>query len=106
MTNKTIEQMLKVALEVEFYGAMYEGLDDQVDHFRRGFLKGAEAARPKWIKCSEKLPEASGGYLVKHYNGWMSVRMFNAQKEMFIYDEVYDGTITAWMPLPKYEGGE
>lgn len=70
------------------------------------FLAGAEWATPKWIKCSERLPEESGNYLVSRFNGhrgqsldWNAdVRGWNVTSKG---ERCYELFPTHWMPLPE-----
>lgn len=49
---------------------------------------------PRWIPCSERLPEANGNYLVTGRQGAVNKRKFE--------DGRWYGNwaVTAWMPLP------
>ena len=65
-------------------------------------LKEIPAAQPepRWIPCSERLPEANGNYLVTGRQGAVNKRKFE--------DGRWYGNwaVTAWMPLPKPYGGD
>lgn len=52
----------------------------------------------EWIKCSERLPEKDGFYLVyPRLNGW-SESWFNGGK--FAISRFYGAEVTHWLPLP------
>lgn len=68
----------------------------------------------RWIPVSERLPEASGHYLIFlecKYDGellsaWMQVAWFCEKFywEHLHSEDVFKETITHWMPLPSTEG--
>lgn len=70
------------------------------DHDVVNFLKSRPSAEPGWIPCAERLPEASGAYLVTCANGNVRVGHFAT------FDGKWtDAKAVAWMPLPEaYEG--
>lgn len=72
---------------------------------------------PKWIPCSERLPEEDGQYLItvkyKHVDGYDDVYAEhgdwdNGKWDMFNFGHCGEVEgILAWMPLPEpYKGGE
>ena len=77
----------------------------------------SEQPEPKWIPCSERLPEHPENddyYLVtiqcEHYDGWDDYVTGFAEWTKHGWDELscYIGQIKviAWMPLPKPYGGD
>lgn len=65
-------------------------------------LDTVEAREPKWIPCSERMPDKDGEYLV-----WISNDTDNADGiylELRIYQRYWEGfdesVVTHWMPLP------
>lgn len=67
--------------------------------------------RPKWIPCSERLPEKTGYYLVSGMSGGVYSTGFDNMSEGFgYYDDgffIEDDTVIAWMPLPEpYKRGD
>ncbi len=73
---------------------------------RQDFLAGAEWATPRWIKCSERVPEESGKYLVIRFNGDNGSNLgwkaefggWNINSEGGRSTELFP---THWMPLPE-----
>jgi hypothetical protein len=59
----------------------------------------------EWIKCSERLPEESGYYLVCNKAGWITDMHFSAKHQLW---NVHDHSrnlenkiaVTHWMPMP------
>ena len=91
--------------------------------FIRGFNLGAERQyeadiedMPKWIPCSERLPNKDGRYLVctdwaqdnidvlRWADGWNCFRDFDGN--VYRKSELDRDTIIAWMPLPMALEGE
>lgn len=73
------------------------------------YYSGYEAAALKWVKCSDRLPEETGTYLVFHEFGAIDTQMFSkVRKQWNAFDwdypnaeENYMQGITHWMPLPE-----
>ena len=60
----------------------------------------AAQPEPKWIPCSERLPETYGAYLVQDVWGYIFVDHWRG-------GWLAKTTMVAWMPLPEpYRGGE
>lgn len=68
----------------------------------------------EWIKCSERLPEDEGNYIVtnalgnvcecSYVEGWNCFRRTDGI--VFRNYECEDGFIVAWMPMPDAYGKE
>ncbi|MFA5243670.1 MAG: DUF551 domain-containing protein [Pedobacter sp.] len=84
------------------------------------FIKGAEFANPKWIKCSERLPEMIDGEdysenvlaIVEGYTNIQVMCLMNISNESIVWANCYgkiDGdaefddnyNVLMWMDLPK-----
>ena len=67
----------------------------------------AAEPEPQWIPCSERLPEATGVYIVtcNIYNG-DKVDGVTATWSYWRRNEWMMKDVLAWMPLPKPYGGE
>lgn len=77
----------------------------------KAFLAGAEWAEPKWIKCSERLPEF-GDRILAYYSGsfYEVLRCVEGRHDdyglcevIFVdeHDDKADEEFTHWMPLPE-----
>lgn len=65
-----------------------------------------ELAEPKWIPCSEKLPENNTDVIVCFYSGTVTEMRYWGNG---IFQGIYEHTaktIVAWMPLPEPYKGE
>ena len=65
-----------------------------------------ELAKPKWIPCSEKMPEDNTNVIVCFYSGTVTEMRYWGNG---IFQGIYEHTaktIVAWMPLPKPYKGE
>ena len=73
-------------------------------------LQSLPSAQPRWIPCSERLPEKSGLYLVTMpFDRLMPVhsRYFNKRGEQSFWSGHPMNEVVAWMPLPtQWEGGQ
>ena len=61
----------------------------------------------KWIPCSERMPDISGYYLATlkvSSISFVSIKYFN--NFCFRWEDIGNGKITAWQPLPEPWGGE
>ena len=56
---------------------------------------------PRWIPCSERLPEKDGLYLVTTSKGQVQVHVFNHTGNS---KEYWNRCNMAWMPLPEPYG--
>ena len=69
----------------------------------KDMLKAIPSARPepRWIPCSERLPDTNGDYIVTGRKGAVNKRRFED-------GQWYGGwAILAWMPLPEpWKGGD
>ena len=71
------------------------------DAFDAGVLMEAEYT-PKWIKCSERLPEVWGEYLVSIKNHRIEIAMFSSVWCLSGCDGAgLEDDIIYWMPLPE-----
>lgn len=60
-----------------------------------------ELAKPKWIPCSEKMPEDNKDVIVCFYSGTVTEMRYWGNG---IFQGIYEHTaktIVAWMPLPE-----
>lgn len=102
MTQAEIEKKAE-----EYAEKKGSGLGDWF-HSKRDFIAGAEYARPKWIKCSERMPEIEDLVLVWAYCVPPTYGWYIDHGRWIINDEPgYSLTktdevtmITHWMPLP------
>lgn len=65
-----------------------------------------ELAKPKWIPCSEKMPEDNTDVIVCFYSGTVTEMRYWGNG---IFQGIYEHTaktIVAWMPLPEPYKGE
>lgn len=65
-----------------------------------------ELAEPKWIPCSDKLPENNTDVIVCFYSGTVTEMRYWGNG---IFQGIYEHTaktIVAWMPLPEPYKGE
>lgn len=94
---------------------------DRYTAAEEGYKRGYEAAKPKWIPVSERLPDKDGKYLAfkqHHYGAWQdvvgfakdgeSVSKYDLENEKDIwynYASEYGyysiDSVTHWMPLPE-----
>jgi len=70
------------------------------------FLAGAEWATPRWIKCSERVPEIDGAYAI--YAPSMDkdcplimTAYYHESVGWSMLPQVWIDAITHWMPLPE-----
>lgn len=108
MNRAIIEHDLKMAFDDGYQAA----LEDNKFQYETGFVKGFEAAQPKWISVEERLPEVSDLVLViANGKPRANVELHNAVliasywgDEGWIADG-FDGwdkiNVTHWMPLPE-----
>ena len=71
--------------------------------YETGFLKGFEAAYPKWISVKERLPEDGQRVVGIAENGMTGIMDYRDDGTPFaarIFG-VYFSNITHWMPLPE-----
>lgn len=64
---------------------------------------------PRWISCSERLPEESGLYIVTNVGRWVEpvgTRYYNIRADGGFWSGHPSDKVLAWMPLPKPYGGE
>lgn len=61
------------------------------------------SAEPRWIPCSERLPEEDGVYLVTTSKGQVQVHVFNHNGNS---EEYWMRCNKAWMPLPESWKGD
>lgn len=66
-------------------------------------IEDLPSAQPRWIPCSERLPEFEGKYLVTDEAGGITDILVD---DFFQYDDgtwgwMYSQNVIAWMPLPE-----
>lgn len=86
-----------------------KGWNDAVDamgnneyRYETGFIKGFEAAQPKWISVEDRLPKG-GSMVIAHMAYFYEVLQWDAKTELWfsahsIHAKPY---VTHWMPLPE-----
>lgn len=73
-------------------------------------IRNLPSAEPKWIPCSERLPEYGTKCLVtyalhEHNDCIVTISYCYVQKEGFWSDRPFGHKVIAWMPLPEpYKG--
>lgn len=68
---------------------------DTLELQRRAYMRGFnDALHIKWTKCSDRMPDTDGRYLVAedHHGVWIGVASMRKG--------AFDMSITHWMPLP------
>jgi hypothetical protein len=70
---------------------------------KQAYIKGYKDNKPKWVKCSNRLPETPGEYLTIHKMLGIRVFQFNVIDKCWFYSESGNNQITYWMPLPSIE---
>lgn len=65
-----------------------------------GILLDMEAEQPRWIPCSERLPEDEGYVLVTTPNGNVTNAKYWQRERLWVKDLVIM-RVEAWMPLPE-----
>lgn len=64
---------------------------------------------PRWIPCSERLPEESGLYIVTNVGRWVEpvgTRYYNIRADGGFWSGHPGDKVLAWMPLPEPWKGE
>jgi len=93
--------------EYNFYKDALEALENNSFQYETGFVKGFEAAQPKWISIKEQLPTRELRVLT--INGHGLIRIFGffkrTEKAWTWIDDAghfnHCNDITHWMPLPE-----
>ena len=96
----------------QFKEIVHDLLSDDDSGFRANMIinaadEYAESMAPKWIPCSERLPEHGGCYLVTEKISeecwFVGLAPYRSTCERWFGDH----EVTAWMPLPEpYKEGE
>ena len=73
--------------------------------------KDKDEPDPRWIPCSEKLPDKEGVYLVTDKSAFgekISMRYWNIHEKDAFWSGYESDVVLAWMPLPvlPYQKGE
>ncbi len=55
----------------------------------------------EWISVEDRLPEASGGYLVHFSKGNIDVWLYLGDEIKFSDSILTSGSVTHWQPLPE-----
>lgn len=63
-------------------------------------VKAKYYREPRWIPCSERLPEEDGKYLCCWQGMSVKTGMF-LNGHFRLYGEIKDNLVIAWMPLPS-----
>lgn len=100
-TKEEIEQAAEIAYKIS---GEYP-FDSLAEISRQAFIRGAEFTNPKWIKCSERLPELSDA----DENGKILLFRVTNNDQKSISKTVHDWNMvkhcdrenTFWMPLPQ-----
>ena len=104
----------KLIAEIKDYIEEYSGIDENGMHNLKlcammealGLVEQQEKVG-EWIPCSERMPDRSGYDLVTlkvSSISFVSIKYFN--KFCFRWEDIGNGKITAWQPLPKPWRGE
>lgn len=79
-----------------------DGCDQSISSIREAYLAGAEWATPKWIKCSERLPELNQLVLTWSYDKKMD---WGHMTHQHWWEVCRDGMehveVTHWMEIPE-----
>ena len=98
MTKEEVIERIEGLYEI----AKHESLDDEEDKEAVDIAIKALGQEPKWIPCSEKLPEETGTYLVtleyKEHGTGITTLWFHGS---IGWDLRVADVVTAWMPLPE-----
>ena len=93
-----------------------ETLKNNEFQYETGFVRGFEAAQPKWISVEERLPEAKTAVLAygqRHVFNGKEIEGFPMahvaytrgwEEGWFSWDSDHYIDVTHWMPLPSTEG--
>lgn len=114
MNDNSISRQAAIKAIDEIESEVVDGDGFQYEKWRQYFCE-LPSAQPRWIPCSERLPEPNeieeNGclryYLTQNEYGDMMVCSWNGFKWEQIYQlESTDEEVVAWMPLPKPWKGE
>ena len=92
--------------EYNFYKDALEALENNKFQYETGFVKGFEAARPKWISAISEHPEDHAVVLIYCNDGEVGAARFEEEYGCFVTTEkgtwkgAY-GAVTHWMPMPS-----
>lgn len=103
----------EAGMQYSFYKDALESLEDNKFQYETGFVKGFEAAQPKWISVEKRLPKVGEFVLFKYAKNAQNPTM-HARNTMAVGRYEYgmflvEGgsvKVTHWMPLPSTEGIE
>lgn len=85
---------------------------EQMQEYKTMIEQKSEPVYPKWIPCSERLPEKNGEFIVSledcvyPWASWFNGKWFMLPADGIARD-FGEHEVLAWMPLPKpYKGGD
>lgn len=86
--------------EYNFYKDALEALENNRFQYETGFIKGFEAAHPKWISVEDDIPTDDCDVLAWVGNKEIAIAWFDGYTGEWHAYGSYEGDVTHWMHLP------